>query len=174
MSCPISICAASSSVRGVWSFPADPLLPFPQGGASKYEPAGRSLGISELSRHSSLLLQGRAEEAAVCLESLRTIAGTAMERAPTLGHNTQECVRLYENCLSVLNGQPTDEGYLSEEVRLSKNRIHMPETHLVLAQAAANRKDAEHFRQLLEEAKASGDSLYAARRANELPAEMEQ
>lgn len=79
-----------------------------------------------------LLLQRDTEQAATCLESLRTIADTAMGRAPALGRSTRECVRLYENWLSVLNGQPSDEDYLVEEVRLSKNRIHKSEIELLL------------------------------------------
>lgn len=115
-----------------------------------------------------LLLQGKKEEAATCLELLRSIAETAMDRAPTLGRNTRECIRLYENWLSVLNRQPADEGYLSEEVRLSKNRIHMSEIQLVMAQAIANRGDLEQSCQLLMDAQIYGHGLYAARRAGEL------
>lgn len=121
-----------------------------------------------------LLLQGNVQEAAECLTSLRAIADTAVERAPALGRNTQECVRLYENWLSVLNKQPADEDYLAEEVRLSKNRIHMSEIQLVLAQAAANRTDPEQSRQLLVDARISGNGLYSAHRADELLAEMKK
>lgn len=41
-----------------------------------------------------LLLQWDTEQAATCLESLRTIADTAMKRTPALGRSTRECVRL--------------------------------------------------------------------------------
>lgn len=121
-----------------------------------------------------LLLQGNAEEAAECLKSLRAIADTAVERAPTLGHNTLECVRLYENWLSVLNKQPADEDYLAEEVRLAKNRIHQSEIQLVLARAAANRGDSEQSCQLLMDARISGKDLYSAHRADELLVEMKK
>lgn len=121
-----------------------------------------------------LLLQEKTDEAAACLESLRAIADTAMDRAPALGRNTRECVWLYENWLSVLRGQPADEEYLAEEVRLAKNRIHQSEIQLVLAQAAGNRGDAAQCRKLLTDAQASGSGLYAARRAGEWLSDMEQ
>ena len=58
------------------------------------------------------------------VSQLRNIAEVAAARAPALGRNTSECVRLYENWLAVLNEQPTDEAYLEEEISLSRNRIH--------------------------------------------------
>lgn len=114
-----------------------------------------------------LLLQRDTEQAATCLESLRTIADTAMERAPALGRNTRECVRLYENWLSVLNGQPADEDYLVEEERLSKNRIHKSEIELLLAQFEKNMGNTEWERKYLLDAQISGNGLYAQRQAKE-------
>ena len=121
-----------------------------------------------------LLLQEKTGEAAICLQSLRAIADTATERAPALGRSTRECVRLYENWLSVLCGQPADEAYLAEEVQLAKNRIHQSEIQLVLAQAAVNRGDTAQARRLLVDAQASGSGLYAERRAGELLSDMQQ
>ncbi|MGN0775755.1 MAG: hypothetical protein ACI4MM_03660 [Candidatus Ventricola sp.] len=121
-----------------------------------------------------LLLQEKTDEAAVCLDSLRAIADTAMERAPALGRSTRECVRLYENWLSVLRGQPADEEYLAEEVRLAKNRIHRSEIQLVLAQAAVHRGDTAQARKLLADAQDAGNGLFAARRAGELLSDMQQ
>lgn len=115
-----------------------------------------------------LLLQEKTDEAAACLESLRAIADTAMDRAPALGRSTRECVRLYENWLSVLSGQPADEEYLAEEVRLAKNRIHQSEIQLVLAQAMFNRGASQQAGELLLHVKTSGEGLYAARRADKL------
>lgn len=115
-----------------------------------------------------LLLQENPEEARNALEQLRLVAETALERAPALGRNAQECVRLYENWLLVLEGQPTDESYLEEEIRLSKNRIHKSEIQLVLAKAYENRGHTDSAEELRLEALSTGKGLYAECRAREL------
>ena len=115
-----------------------------------------------------LLLQEKLEEAREVLQQLRNVAEVAMARAPMLGRNTNECVRLYENWLLVLEGQPADESYLEEEIRLSKNRIHKSEIQLVLAKACENRGDMVQADELRLEALTTGKDLYAERRAREL------
>lgn len=114
------------------------------------------------------LLQGNLEEAENAVERLRAVSEAAMERAPMLGRNTQECVRLYENWLLVLKEQPTDEAYLTEEIELSKNRIHKSEIQLVLARAMANRGNQTEADELLLEALSTGKGLYAEHQARKL------
>lgn len=115
-----------------------------------------------------LLLQEKLEEAREVLQQLRNVAEVAMARAPMLGRNTNECVRLYENWLLVLEGQPADEEYLEEEIRLSKNRIHKSEIQLVLAKAYENRGDGAQADELRLEAMTTGKDLWAEHKAREL------
>lgn len=115
-----------------------------------------------------LLLQENRDKAREVLQQLRNIAEVSMERAPSLGKNTNECVRLYENWLAVLDGQPADEDYLLEEIQLSKNRIHKSEMQLLLAQAYENRGDRLRADDLRMEALTTGEGLWAQRKAREL------
>lgn len=115
-----------------------------------------------------LLLQEKPEEAREILEQLRNIAEAAATRAPALGRNTSECIRLYENWLLVLDGQPADEAYLLEEIQLSQNRIHKSEIQLLLARAYENRGERLQADELRLEAMTTGKGLYAERRAREL------
>lgn len=115
-----------------------------------------------------LLLQEKVEEAQEVLQQLRNIAEVAVARAPALGRNTNECIRLYENWLSVLNGQPTDEAYLEEEIQLSKNRIHKSEIQLVLAKAYEDRGEQEKADELRLDVLSTGKGLWAERKARQL------
>ena len=115
-----------------------------------------------------LLLQEKAEEAKEVLQQLRNIAEVALQRAPALGRNTQECVRLYENWLAVLEEQPADEAYLEEEIQLSKNRIHKSEIQLVLAQAFENRGERAMADELRMDAMTTGLGLWAESKARQL------
>lgn len=115
-----------------------------------------------------LLLQEKQDEAREMLQQLRNIAEAAMERAPSLGKNTNECVRLYEIWLAVLDGQPADESYLLEEIQLSQNRIHKSEMQLLLARAYENRGDQLQADELRMEALTTGMGLWAERKAREL------
>lgn len=115
-----------------------------------------------------LLLMERVEQAQEVLEQLRNIAEVAAARAPALGRNTSECVRLYENWLAVLNEQPTDEAYLEEEISLSRNRIHKSEIQLVLARAYENRGEQEKADELRMEAMTTGRGLWAESKARQL------
>lgn len=115
-----------------------------------------------------LLLQEKTDEAREVLQQLRNIAEAAMERAPSLGKNTSECVRLYENWLAVLDGQPADETYLLEEIQLSQNRIHKSEIQLLLARAYENRGDQLQADELRMEVLTTGKGLWAERKAREL------
>lgn len=108
-----------------------------------------------------LLLQEKVDEAKDKLVELRNIAEAAVERAPTLGKNAQECVRLYENWLAVLEKQPVDEAYLEEEIQLSKNRIHKSEMQLLLARACENRGDVSQADELRLEVLGTGKGLWA-------------
>jgi hypothetical protein len=114
------------------------------------------------------LLQEQTEQARESIEQLRIIGEAAVQRAPALGKNTLECVRLYENWLAALEGQPADEEYLLEEVELSKNRIHKSEMLLVLAQVYRNGGDEHRWQETLLEAMSEGRGLYAEGRAREL------
>ena len=115
-----------------------------------------------------LLLMERAEDARKQLDQLRTLGEVALVRAPALGNNIMECVRLAENWLLVLDEKPTDEVYLTEEIELSKNNIHKSEMQLLLARAAANRGDQTAADELLLEALTTGKGLYAERKARQL------
>lgn len=115
-----------------------------------------------------LLLQEKVEEAKVAVERLREIGEIAIQRAPALGRNTQECVRLYENWLAVLEEQPADEAYLEEEIKLSKNRIHKSEIQLVLAQAFENREEQSLADELRLEVLSTGSGLWAEGKARSL------
>lgn len=114
------------------------------------------------------LLQEDAEAARETLEQLRTIGEAALVRAPALGKNTMECVRLAENWLAALEGEPADEAYLLEEVNLSKNRIHKSEMLLVLAYVYRNLGDNTRWEETLLEAMTEGRGLYAEGRAKAL------
>ena len=114
------------------------------------------------------LVQEQVDKARESVEQLRTIGEAAMQRAPALGKNTLECVRLYENWLAVLEGNPADETYLVEEVNLSRNRIHKSEILLVLAQLYRNEGDESRWQENLLEAMSEGRGLYAEGRAREL------
>ena len=115
-----------------------------------------------------LLLQGNVEQALEVLQQLRNIAEVAAVRAPALGRNTNECIRLYENWLAVLNEQPTDEAYLEEEIQLSRNRIHKSEIQLVLAQAFENRGEMALADELRMDVLSTGKGLWTERKAREL------
>lgn len=108
-----------------------------------------------------LLLQEKVDEAKDKLVELRNIAEAAAVRAPALGKNAQECVRLYENWLAILEKQPADEAYLAEEIQLSKNRIHKSEMQLLLARACENRGDLSQADELRLEALGTGKGLWA-------------
>ena len=114
------------------------------------------------------LLQEDAEAARETLEQLRTIGEAALVRAPALGKNTMECVRLAENWLAALEEEPADEAYLLEEVNLSKNRIHKSEMLLVLAYVYRNLGDNTRWEETLLEAMTEGRGLYAEGRAKAL------
>ena len=114
-----------------------------------------------------LLLLERVEEAKLHLEQLRAMGQVALERAPALGRNIMECVRLAENWLLVLDGEPADEAYLAEEIELSKNNIHKSEMQLLLARAAANRGDQNGADELLLKALSTGKGLYAESKARQ-------
>lgn len=114
------------------------------------------------------LLQEDMEAARETLEQLRTLGEAALVRAPALGKNTMECVRLAENWLAALEGEPADEEYLQEEVRLSKNRIHKSEMLLVLARVYRNLGDNARWEETLLEAMTEGRGLYAEGKARTL------
>lgn len=114
------------------------------------------------------LLQEDAEAARESLEQLRNIGEVALHRAPALGKNTMECVRLAENWLAALEGAPADEEYLLEEVQLSKNRIHKSEMLLVLARIYRNQGDVSRWEETLLEAMTEGCGLYAESQARKL------
>lgn len=115
-----------------------------------------------------LLLQEKQDDARKTLQELRDIAEAAMSRAPSLGKNTNECVRLYENWLAVLDGQPADETYLLEEIQLSQNRIHKSEMQLLLARSYENQGDQLQADELRMDALTTGQGLWAESKAREL------
>lgn len=115
-----------------------------------------------------LLLEEKVEEAKEVLQQLRNIEEVAMQRAPALGRNTHECVRLYENWLAVLEEQPADEAYLEEEIQLSRNRIHKSEIQLVLAKAYENRGEQAMADELRLDVLTTGKGLWAERKARQL------
>ena len=117
------------------------------------------------------LLQEDAEAARESLAQLRTIGEAALVRAPALGKNTMECVRLAENWLAALEGEPADEAYLQEEINLSRNRIHKSEILLVLARVYRNMGDTARWEETLLEAMTQGRGLYAEGKARSLLAE---
>lgn len=115
-----------------------------------------------------LLLQEKTEEARQKLEELRNIAEVATARAPALGKNTWECVRLYENWLAILEGQDADAEYIREEISLAKNRIHKSEMQLLLARAMDNAEDGAQAQELRLEAMTTGHGLWAESEARRL------
>lgn len=117
------------------------------------------------------LLQEDAEAARESLAQLRNIGEAALVRAPALGRNTMECVRLAENWLAALEGEPADEAYLQEEINLSRNRIHKSEILLVLARVYRNMGDTARWEETLLEAMTQGRGLYAEGKARSLLAE---
>ena len=117
------------------------------------------------------LLQEDAEAARESLAQLRNIGEAALVRAPALGKNTMECVRLAENWLAALEGEPADEAYLQEEINLSRNRIHKSEILLVLARVYRNMGDTARWEETLLEAMTQGRGLYAEGKARSLLAE---
>lgn len=117
------------------------------------------------------LLQEDLPAARETLDQLRNIGEVALKRAPALGKSTMDCVELAQNWLAVLEGEPADEVYLLEEVRLSKNRIHKSEMLLVLARLYRSLGDEQRREECLLEALSEGRGLYAEAKARELLAE---
>lgn len=114
------------------------------------------------------LMQEDTEAARETLEQLKAVGEVALQRAPALGKNTMECVRLSENWLAALEGEDADLEYVLEEVRLSKNRIHKSEILLVLARIYRNRGEEQLWEDTLLEALTEGKGLYAETQARRL------
>lgn len=112
-----------------------------------------------------LLLMGDREGAAESLKELRQVSDAAMLKNQRLGHAGRHYIRLYENWLSVLNNEDTDEDFVREEIKLSANRIRNSELLHVLAKAALNRGDRAQAEELWLEAMSEGSGLWAENEA---------
>lgn len=115
-----------------------------------------------------LLLQNKAEEAEIKLTKLRAAAEAAMGQSVSLGKSARNCVRLYENWLLVLSGEPADEEYLEKEADRALNRIRKSELQLLLAQAYENRGETDLADELRMDAMSEGIGLWTEKKAREL------
>lgn len=115
-----------------------------------------------------LLLQKNTEQAEIQLRKLRTVSEVAMEKSIPLGKSARNCVRLYENWLLVLNGEPADEEYLEKEMDRALNRIRKSELQLLLAQAYVNRGETDLADELRMDALSDGIGLWAEKIARAL------
>lgn len=111
------------------------------------------------------LLKGDADKAAEMLEELEQLQETAAGRAPTLGKQLAECVRLCTNWLKVLRDEECDLDYIREEIRLSQNDIHKSEMQLLLGYALRNEGCEMEAKESFIEAAQAAPELFAARQA---------
>lgn len=111
------------------------------------------------------LLKEDTEAAAEKLKELRELQQTAAVRAPTLGKQLSECVRLGENWLHILLDEDCDLDYIREEIRLSQNSIHKSEMQLLLGYALRNAGADFDAKDSFLDAVATAPELYAGRRA---------
>lgn len=111
------------------------------------------------------LLKEDCEAAAEKLKELEQVQETASVRAPTLGRNLAECIRLGQNWLNVLQDEECDLDYLREEITLSQNRIHKSEMQLLLGRALMNCGRFDEALDLYGEAAATAPDLYAGQQA---------
>ena len=114
------------------------------------------------------LLKEDTEAARTQIDTLQGLWETATGRAPSLASNVKECIRLAENWLNALTGQPVDQAYLEEEIKLAGNDIHRSEMQLLLAKAMIFENKTQEAKHLLSEAKRTGKGLYAETAAEEL------
>lgn len=114
------------------------------------------------------LLKEEEEAAEEQLKKLQELQETASHRAPTLGKQLAECVRLGRNWLNVLQQEECDLDYLREEIALSQNRIHRSEMQLLLGRALRNCGQYDEALDVLGDAAADSSDLYAGRKAREL------
>lgn len=112
-----------------------------------------------------LLLKEDAAAAESKLKELEDIQKTAATRAPTLGKQLAECVRLGRNWLNVLQNKDCDLDYLREEIALSQNRIHKSEMQLLLGKALMNCGSFDEALEQYGEAAAAAPDLYAGKTA---------
>lgn len=84
------------------------------------------------------LLKKETESAKAQLKSLKELQNTAAARAPSVGANLKECIRLAEIWLRTLDEkprfEPEDRTYIEEEISLAKNQFHREEMEQLLAQ----------------------------------------
>ena len=73
------------------------------------------------------LLKNDCEMAEKQLEILRELAEAAKLRAPAVGENITQCIRLGEVWLECLKGDPEHLDYIREEKALAKNWVHREE-----------------------------------------------
>lgn len=114
------------------------------------------------------LLKEETENAARQLEVLKDLAKLAEGRAKTLTENLLQCVRLAENWIKALQGEPGDTSYIREEIDLAGNRIHKSEMMILLARMKRLERKEEEAAALLREAEVVGRGLYAAQKAGQL------
>ena len=115
-----------------------------------------------------LLLKGDIEQAKVVIDELRELQEAASHRAPTLGKQLSNCIELFDIWLRVIEDQPTDAGYLQDEINLANNRIHKSEMELLLASARHNEGSDEAANELLRAAADTGKGLYTGEKADKL------
>ncbi len=130
-----------------------------------------SLSCQALTANQRLRLYLLKGERSLAGEELVLMAGLWQQakcRAPVLAANLKECVWLGENWLKILMGQKADEQYLRQEIALAKNRIHKGEMLALLGRYLQQQRREDEARELLEEACACGEGLYAGRLAREM------
>lgn len=111
------------------------------------------------------LLGGDREAAAKQLETLDELQKVAASRAPVLGTQLGECVRLGRTWLNILLGEECDLELLESQIQGSQNRIHKAEMQLLLGLALRSAGRDLDSREALAEAVATAPDLYAGQRA---------
>lgn len=84
------------------------------------------------------LLKKETEAAKSQLKALNELQNTAAARAPSVGANLKECIRLADIWLRALDEspkfEPGDRTYIEEEISLAKNQFHRKEMEQLLEQ----------------------------------------
>lgn len=113
------------------------------------------------------LLGEDAEAASSQLKVLEELQQVAEKRAPALGTQLGECVRLGRCWLHILLGEECDLDYIRCQIDASQNRIHKAEMQLLLGLGLRNCGRELDSREAFVGAAETAPGLYAANRAKQ-------
>lgn len=113
------------------------------------------------------LLGEDAEAASSQLKVLEELQQVAEKRAPALGTQLGECVRLGRCWLNILLDEECDLDYIRSQIAASQNRIHKAEMQLLLGYALRSCGLDLDSREAFVGAAETAPDLYAAKRAKQ-------